>query len=418
MKNYLKIIAMLIFSILSLGVSSQNAKSANNLFKSGDFIRSQKVYQEILNTNPNDLKSLIYMGYTSLLFNQLEESEMWFNKVKTIKPNLPTLNYFMSEIYHRKNQFQNAVPFYRASGKAAMAKKMEYFTNIHPYELDENFNEISIKFILTDPLPIVEVFINNKYKGYFIIDTGGGELILSNDFAKKVKVDSFGIEKGSEFGGGKKASMSHGALSSISLGKLTVNNIPIVTLNLNKLELDGYKIDGIIGTVFLYQFLSTIDYKNGQLILRNKTRYKFDSIIKNFPTYKIIPFVMAEDHFMLARGNVNNSDTMLFFVDTGLAGNAFTCPKSTLKKYGLTYDKMRKNQGLGGGGYFNTYPMKIDSICLGELCVKKLHGLYGAFPKQIENSFGFKVSGLISHEFFRNYSLTIDFESMKFIVSK
>jgi len=305
----------------------------------------------------------------------------------------------MSEIYHRQKQFSKAAPLYKASGREAMAKKMEYFSNIQPYQMDNGFNEISIKFIVTDPLPIVEVIVNNEYKGYFIIDTGGGEIILSDDFARKSKANLLGIEKGSEFGGGKKSPMGHGAISSFKIGELKVEYVPIITLNLNQLKLGRYKIDGIIGTVFLYQFLSIIDYKNGQLILRNKTRYNFENIINNCPTCKIIPFVITDDHFMMAKGNVNNSDTMMFFVDTGLAGNAFTCPKSTLKKYELAYDKMQKNKGLGGGGYFYTYPMEIDSICLGDLCVKKLHGEYGAFPKQIENSFGFKISGLISHEF-------------------
>jgi tetratricopeptide (TPR) repeat protein len=396
--------------------NTQKAKNAGGLFKNGDFIGSQKVYQEILNSNPNDLKSLIFMGYTALLFNRLDESEKWFNKAKEIKPNLPTLNYFISEIYHRQLQFSKAALLYRTSGREAMAKKMEYFTNIQPYQMDIDFNEISIKFIVTDPLPIVEVIINNVCKGFFIIDTGGGELILCEDFAKKTEISSFGIEKGNGFGGGKKAPMSHGAISSITIGELQVKNIPIVTLNLNQLELGGYKIDGIIGTVFLYQFLSTIDYKNGQLILRNKAKSNFDKIVKNNSTCKIIPFVMADDHFMLAKGNVNSSDTMLLFVDTGLAGNAFTCPKSTLKKNGLAYDRLQKNKALGGGGYFSTNPMEIDSLCLGDLCIKKLHGVFGAFPKQIENSLGFKISGLISHEYFRNYSLTIDFDSMKYIV--
>ena len=156
MKNYLKIVATSIFSILGLGARPQNAKIANNLFKNGDFIGSQKVYKEILNTNPNDLKSLIYMGYISLLFNRLDEAETWFSKVKKIKSNLPTLNYFTSEIYHRQKQFSKAAPLYRASGKEAIAKKMEYFTNIQPYEMDKGFNEINIKFIVTELLFLMD----------------------------------------------------------------------------------------------------------------------------------------------------------------------------------------------------------------------------------------------------------------------
>jgi hypothetical protein len=197
-----------------------------------------------------------------------------------------------------------------------------------------------------------------------------------------------------------------------------IENVPIITISLNQLELGGYKINGAIGTVFLYQFLSTIDYKNGQLVLRNKAKYKINDILDNYTSPKIIPFTMADDHFMLAKGTVNNSDTMLFFVDTGLAGNAFTCPKSTLRKTGLTYQKGMKTKGLGGGGYFNYFPMEIDKICLEDVCVTKLHGIYGAFPIQIENSYGFSVNGVISHEFFRKFSLTIDFDEMKYLLSE
>ncbi len=407
---------MSFFSFLFSGISSQPAKTVGNLFRNGDFIGSQKAYQEILITRPDDLKSLVYMGYTSLLFNHTEESEKWLNKAKAIKPKLTTPDYFLAEVYHRQLQFSKAAPLYRNSGREAMAKKMEYFAGMQPYQMDNGFQETRIRFLITDPLPVVEVTINNEYKGYFIIDTGGGELTLSEEFANQAKAVVFGVESGNAFGGGKKAPMGHGAIHSITLGELQVKNIPVVTLNLNQLELGGYRIDGVIGTVFLYQFLSTIDYKNGQLILRNKTRYHFSDIVNNIPACKIIPYVMADDHFMMARGSINNSDTLLLFVDTGLAGNAFTCPKSALKKLGLSYDIRQKNKATGGGGYFNMYPMEIDRLCLGGMCVNNLHGVFGAFPDQLENSFGFTISGLISHEFFRNCSLTLDFETMNYII--
>lgn len=407
---------MTIFSVISIGAWAQNARVANRMFTKGDFEGAQKVYKTILENRPNDLKSLIYMGYTCLLSNRLVESEMWFNKVKQIKPKHQIVNYFMAEIYHRQKIFSKAAPLYKALGKEAMAKKMEYFATIEPYQMDNNFDEVSITFLVTDPLPIIEVTINNEYKGYFFIDTGGGEIILNEEFAKKANAILWGTEKGSVFGGGKKSPIKHGTIASISIANLEIKNLPIVILDFNQLQLGGYKIDGCIGTVFLYQFLSTIDYKNGKLILRNKTKYNFNKIVNNCPTAKIVTFVMADDHFMMAKGNINNSDTLLLFVDTGLADKAFTCPKSTVKKLGLKYDKTGKSKEMGGGGYFNTYPMDIDNMCLGDVCVKNLHGIYGAFPKQLEDSFGFKVDGLISHAFFRNYSLTIDFESMKYII--
>ncbi len=417
MKNYLKIVAMSIFSILGLGINAQNINKAGDLFKAGKFTEAEKEYTAVLKNVPDNLKALIYMGYITLLDNRLEESEQWLLKAQTIQPKLPPLNEFLSDIYYRRDDFQKAASVYKASGRDEMAKKLESFKELIPYKTDNAFNEIKVDFIITDPLPVIRVIINEKYEGYFFIDTGGGEIILDEDFAKKVEAESFGFEK-SGFASNTKAPYGHGKISSITLGNQIIKNIPVGILNFNQLELGGIKMDGVIGTVFLYHFLSTIDYKNGQLMLRNKEKSNSETILQASTSVIKIPFSMAGDHFMFTRGTINNSDTMLFFVDTGLAGNAFTCPKSTLKKVGINYDKNKKIRALGGGGYFNSYPFDVDRICIYNLCIDNLHGNYGPFPAKIEKSFGFDVNGLISHEFFRKYSVTLDFNNMQYLLSE
>ena len=151
-----------------------------------------------------------------------------------------------------------------------MARKLESFNAQTPYETDFDFDQAVIPFSVTEPLPFVRVVINGVHEGNFIIDTGGGELILDTAFAKECNAELFGPEKGNGFGGGKAGIFEHGKISTISLETLDVRNVPINTLSLRHIELAGIKIDGIIGTVFLYQFLSTIDYKKGCLVLRNK----------------------------------------------------------------------------------------------------------------------------------------------------
>jgi hypothetical protein len=73
--------------------------------------------------------------------------------------------------------------------------------------------------------------------------------------------------------------------------------------------------------VFLKQFMSTIDYPKGRLILRAKgdeteTSGKGEVIS--------IPFLLGGDHYMFAEGSLNDGPVCQFFVDTGLAGAAFT----------------------------------------------------------------------------------------------
>ncbi len=108
---------------------------------------------------------------------------------------------------------------------------------------------------------------------------------------------------------------------------------------------------------------------------------------------------------------------MLFFVDTGLAGNGFTCPESTLQKAGIKLQENQAKEGLGGGGKVKSIPFMVEKLTLGNAKEYNVNGVYmGAFP--LENAFGFHIGGLISHEYFRHYTLSLDFERMRYFLKR
>lgn len=405
------------FSIFCFSAEAQHIRKANELFRAGDFEKAAAEYTLVVERNPQNLRALTYLGYVALLSNKLEDAAVFLGKANEINPKQTAVLQLLAHLHYRKNDFDNASFYYRAIGRTTMADKLKNFNGQLPYQIDSTFHEATIKFIVTDPLPFVRVKINENYEGNFIIDTGAGELTLDTDFAREAGADVFGPESGGQFGGGKKAMTLHGRIRSIDLGDLTVKNVPVTVLSLRQIEMEGMKIDGVIGTTFLSQFLSSIDYKNGQLVLRPRNSFRSERIFSETSTYHHVPFYLADDHFMLSHGSIGGKN-MLFFVDTGLANTAFTCPKSTLRKLNIRIDKRKKDSGQGGGGTTHEiYPFDLDEICLGECCVKDLHGLYGTFPA-IEKVFGMTIHGLLSHEFFKNKELTIDFESMRYLISK
>jgi Aspartyl protease len=411
-----KLIIMSIFTFFNLSVFSQSMRKANAYFKTGNFIEAKNEYNAIAEKQPKNLKAFIYLGYISLLQNKLAEAEGWLLQANDIKPNNSAVNGFLAEIHYRRNDFSKASTYFKAIGRNGMALKLASFNGEKPYRIGEPFNEVKVKFIVTNPLPFVQVKINGAQEGNFILDTGGGELILDEAFLKESVGEIFDQPESGDFGGGKKANLSHGKISSIQLGNLMVGNIPVQVMKLRHIELASMKIDGIIGTVFLSQFLPSIDYKNGELVLRSKQKYNLDQLIEKTVNPSLIPFSMADDHFMLAKGSINNSDSLLFFIDTGLESTAFTCPQSTIKKVKLPIQRTNKTTGQGGGGNYEVIPFDIEKLCLGNVCVSSLHGYFGPFPPALERSFGFKIDGLLSHEFFLNKSLTIDFERMTLLI--
>jgi len=182
-------------------------------------------------------------------------------------------------------------------------------------------------------------------------------------------------------------------------------------------------IKGIIGTRFLMHFLSTIDYKNKQLVLRQQREVMqkvFDSQL--FSTQnKSIPFYLVESHLMFAHGSFNKRKPALYFIDTGLANGGFLSSKAILEQADVVMDWSKAVMGAGGGGMVKGLDVQINEVSLGSgdnsLTKHDVHGVVTEGDMAIFNGeLGFKVDGLISHQFFRGHALSFDFKQMRLII--
>ncbi|MGZ6274058.1 MAG: pepsin/retropepsin-like aspartic protease family protein, partial [Candidatus Limnocylindrales bacterium] len=263
-------------------------------------------------------------------------------------------------------------------------------------------------FVRTDPLPIVMVRLNGGAEVPFFLDTGGAEVILDASFARTSGIPLFGSQR-TYFGGGKTAGLGHGSADSLTIGDTTVRNLPVNVLDLAPMGpmLKAPGLAGCIGTCLLYRFLATIDYPGEALVLRRKA-----PLSEPVGGAIDLPLLLADDHFILAGGKLNDGPPATFFVDSGLAGGAFACPASTLKQAGIRRGSGPTVEGHGGGGAMKVWPFDVASLSLGDARQEGLQGIAGAFPPQLEWAFGFRIGGLISHVFLRSYAVTFDFERM------
>jgi hypothetical protein len=162
----------------------------------------------------------------------------------------------------------------------------------------------------------------------------------------------------------------------------------------------------VIGTTLLSHFRATLDYAGGALVLERQTSHAATTT----PAAQI-PFWLVGDHFILAEGRLNDAPPALFFVDTGLAGFAFTGPESELKAGGIEPPAVQPDTD-GGIGTAPHAIFEIKRLSLGRVERKDLQGLYGPFPPSLETALGVRVAGIISHGFFRPYAVTFDFQRM------
>src|SRR5262249_40926581 len=148
---------------------------------------------------------------------------------------------------------------------------LQSFKGQTPYELHGDGQSTRLKFLRTDPLPLVSVRVNGGDEVTFFIDTGGSEVTLDTEFARELGVPQFGAVQGT-FSGGQHAEVQQGRIEYLTLADWTVRNLPVAMLPLRQLSqgLGAKRIDGILGTTLFYHFLASLDYPRGELVLRRK----------------------------------------------------------------------------------------------------------------------------------------------------
>ena len=253
-------------------------------------------------------------------------------KAIQIDPKDASTKLLLAEVFYRQDKFDRAAPLLRDVGRDTWAKTLESFRGLTPYELRSKAKSTIVKFLVTDPLPLVKVKVNGK-EAIFLIDTGASVVVLDPKFAKQVQAKEFGSSGKGTFAGGKSANVQDGRIDLLTLGDFEIKNVPVMLLNTRQFApiFGGKQVDGIIGTVLFYHLLATLDYPRGELVLRRNTEENRKGLDKGAI---VIPFRMAGDHFMVAWGKIKKLD-VLFFVDTGLAGGGVTCAESVLKEAGI-----------------------------------------------------------------------------------
>jgi len=405
--------AVIAVAALPLSLQAEPTTEADAAFSAGEFEKARELYEGSPN-GPEDFAVALRLGEIALLGNRLTDAETHLTKARSLRPDDARPRELLAESYYRRDEFPAAAAKFAELGRSAVADKLMNFGDAKPYFVDAPDFEVHIKFESTDPLPVLQARVNSSDPVYFILDTGGGEIIIDPTYADTLELPRFGSEERT-YAGGKSAKNDHSRIESLRFGDWDVKNIPVNLLDTSKFSAAaaGKKISGIVGTVFLSHFIFTLDYPRGELVLRPRSTNVSSAMSRKAAESRAVvqPYWMAGDHFIVTHGRMNGADRRLWFVDTGLAGGAITCPMSTIQDAKVELPAA-SFEGVGGGGTVKVTPFTVKEFAIGDAKANDLMGFFGPFPEALENRFGFRIAGIVSHGFFRRFALTMDPESM------
>ena len=428
-------ISTLLFANAIIGVLAQNPtaniSTADGLFQAGKFADAEKIYSAIVRTDAKNYPACLKLANIALLANRLDSAISWSHRTLALKAGDVDSRIILAEALYREGRFAQAgaeigsaaieTEAVKQSYSSLNVAKLESFAGQTPYELQGSGQSTRIKFVKSEPLPVIKVRVNGGKEALFFIDTGGSELLLDSEFAKELGVKTMGSTIGI-FAGDQKAPVGNGRADSMTLGDWTLKNVPVGMIPLRSMSaMFGVpQLDGCVGTSVLYQFLATIDYPAGELVLRRKTAANlkaFDAEAPSAAQKRVeMPMWMAGDHFIVTWGQVQTLPPSLFFVDSGLTGGGLNLAESVIHAAGISLERDKASAGQGGGGHLITIPYTVASFTLGnEVTQKKVMGVYdGPFP--FTDAWGFHVDGMVGHDFLKPYAVTLDFSRMRLIL--
>ncbi|MHB8055259.1 MAG: aspartyl protease family protein [Candidatus Aminicenantales bacterium] len=413
-----KIIFFLAVSMVG-GVFGQTPlPQAQENFRQGRFPEAEKQFGDAVGQEPGNYEALLGLGKLRLYANRYAEAESLLKKAQEAKPEEAAPKLLLAELYYRQNRFADAEPLFRAAGRKATADKLAGFAGKEPYRIEGSAVETIVPFIQTDPLPVVSLRLNGK-EGFFLIDTGGPELIVAPEFAAAAGARKI-VEAapGGVMAGGRPAPPSvYAAVDRLQIGDFTLGHVPVLIIDANLDKLPGFTkpLSGILGTVLLSRFTFSLDYPAGRLILRKNKAGDPAREPTPIAGEMSTPFWQAGDHFLLAQGTVNGTEPHLYLLDTGLIGGGLSLPDSMIKEAEIEVSAETQT-GIGGGGEVSIRNFVAREVTLGGARASEVKGVSGAMTTGMEYMLGVRLAGIISHDFFKPYKVTFDFAHMRLIL--
>jgi predicted aspartyl protease/Flp pilus assembly protein TadD len=349
-----------------------------------DMAGALRLARRAVSIAPRDPDALFLLGQTAARQESFEEAAIAYDMFLEVAPRLDA---------ERRDKIRGLIDLYHRLGDVRLY-------------LVRGERSADISFLLSDKMvPMVEVAVNGRRGMRFMIDTGSGFTVISDEAAAKLKVRKLaagGMTQG--VGGGGKFPIVYGLINEINFGDIKIQNVPTY---IRKFHYDSReRIDGFIGLSLLSRFLAAIDYQARRLELRPPQSPSNPLGPSDFE----IPYSVTTGGMLSVTTDVSDAAGQLnFIVDTGASSTVVSREAFDALLNKPELDTRVSVSVVGAAGITHDVPV----VVLKRLAVR---GLEQKFVRALvldldtlNESSGFRQFGILGGNFLRHFRLEIDF---------
>jgi tetratricopeptide (TPR) repeat protein len=388
----------------------------------GRFSDARPLFYAAIAMNRREALAWAGCGMLDYYENQIDESLANIREAVFLAPNEPDYIFSLAQISARAEMYKEAADAYsrymhvsrntdderraRIKGLINFLRFLGHRTSLYS---TAGATRTVVPFELTGNRPVIELKINNHDRPLrFVLDTGSGISVLSEETAKRLKISSVsrgGHAKG--IGGDGRFEIVYGFLRQVSVGDIRVRNVPVY---IRKFHASANEMDGYIGLSLISKFITTIDY--GDLTFSLAKR---DDRAQMPIAGDSVPLRLTSSGFLSGEVRLAGVDApMNFIVDTGASVSVISDEVAGLDPVisGLRNERMRV---IGAAGIAENVPsFLLPKVSFGSNSSEGIMAV-ALDLDMINEASGFVQAGILGGNFLRNYRLTFDFKNSSVI---
>ena len=275
-----------------------------------------------------------------------------------------------------------------------------------------------LTFESPDYRPVIKLRINGSKQYFrFVLDTGSGMSVLSEETARKMGIKS--VARGGmarAVGGGGRFEIVYGYLNSIDIGEMRVANVPVYIRHFYD---EQNAVDGYLGIAAISRLVASVDYGTNRLTLARprsndaetsatRPANSADSDISQRPGINIAVRTTASG-FLSGEVNIDGINKPLnFIIDTGATVTVLS-EKAASVEEAQQFIKQEKMKVFGAAGVADN--VKIAALPRVAIGSYSRSGIDAAVLdlEPVNETSGFLQSGILGGNFLRHFRVIFDF---------
>ena len=394
------------------------------LLSAGNFADAKISFVNAIKLNNSEALAWSGLGMADFYENRITLGIEKLQEAAFLEPSEPDFLFALAQVSARGERYKESAEAYRRFLQVSpqtdrerreriegLIKFLSFLGNRQkPYGVDRA-SRTKVPFKLVNDRPVIQIKLQKKGEPLnFVLDTGSGISVVSEETAQKMKIKSVargGLARG--IGGSGKFEIVYGFLPSIYIGEVKIQGVPVY---IRKFHTNDDRIDGYIGLSLISKFLTTIDYGDSTFALVNKN---FPGMEKTAAEPLSLPLRLTSSGFLSGEVELEGIKVPLnFIVDTGATVSVISERLADSKEISpfITGGKMRV---IGAAGITeDVSSFLLPRISFGSHSRKSVMAI-ALDLDLINEASGFEQAGILGGNFLKNYRLTFDFQNSKVV---